>query len=146
MLSRTTTSQIVSYILLIGAGALFLQTPPLALDRSATYNELLTVWALFYITGPAVALAAVAVRTLRKIKHLAALWHFEMAGLYLVVAANLVYSYALLRTGLYYEEYNVVAFALIISAFAAMFIGRIIDAWKLVKAVNNVSLDGKGTQ
>jgi hypothetical protein len=146
MLSRTTTPLVVSYVLLIGAGILFLQTPPLALDRSATYNTLLIVWALFYIAGPTIALTSVAIRVLQRTKHLVALWHFEMSGLYLIVAANLVYSYALLRTGLFYEEYNVVAFSLVISAFASSFISRIVDAWQLVRAVNKVSLDGKGAQ
>lgn len=145
MISRTMGPLVVSYILLIGAGILFVQAPPVSLADS-TYASLLVVWSLFYIVGPSIALASVSVRALRKVKHIAALWHFEMAGLYLIVAANLVYAYALLRTGLFLGELNLVAFSLVINAFASSFIGRIIDVLKLVKAVNRVSLDGKGAQ
>lgn len=142
MISRTMAPLVVSYLLLIGAGFLFLQTPPVTLSDT-TYSSLLVVWSLFYVVGPAVALISIGIRTFRKIKHMAALWHFEVAGLYLVVAANLVYSYALLRTGIFLGEYNLIAFSLVINAFASSFIGRIIDVYRLVRAVNNVSLDRK---
>lgn len=142
MVSRTMAPLVISYMMLIGAGILFLQAPPVTLADS-TYASLLIIWSIFYIVGPSVALLSVAVKATRKIKHITALWHFEMAGLYLIVAANLVYSYALLRTGLFFGEYNLVAFSLVINAFAASFIGRIIDVWKLVRAVNGVYLDRK---
>lgn len=145
MITRTMIPLVISYILLIGAGVLFLQAPPVSLADS-TYSSLLVVWSLFYIVGPTVALTSIAIRTLKHTKHITALWHFEIAGLSLVVAANLVYSYALLRLGLAEGEYNLIAFSLVISAFASSFIGRGIDVWKLVKAVNTVSLDGKGAK
>lgn len=144
MLSRSTTPLVVSYILLVAAGILFLETPPLGLAENTNYNTLLVIWALFYTVGASVALTTVIMRATLKVKHIASLWHFEIAGLSLIVAANLIYSYALMRTGLYYHEYNVVAFSLVISAFAASFIGRIIDTLRLIRAVNRVSLDRKG--
>lgn len=140
MLPRTTTPLVVTYILLIGAGFLFLETPPPTLTDSSAYSSLLTVWAMFYIAGGTVALTATALRIRRKIKHLASLWHFEIAGLSLIVAANLIYSYALLRVGLNGGEYNYIALSLVISAFASSFVGRVFDALKLIKAVNAVSL------
>lgn len=145
MISRTMVPLIVAYVFLLGAGILFLQAPPVSLEYAA-YQSLLLVWSIFYIVGPTIALTAVAIRTIKKIKHVAALWHFEVAGLYLIVAANLVYAYALLRTGLSLGEYNLIAFSLVINAFASSFIGRIFDARQLIKAVNGVSLDGKGAQ
>ena len=142
MISRTMLPLVISYVLLIGAGVLFLQAPPVSLADS-TYASLIVVWSMFYIVGPSVALASIAVRTFRHIKHITALWYFEVAGLSLIVVANLIYSYALLRLGLAESEYNLIAFSLVISAFASSFTGRIIDVLKLVKAVNSVSLDGR---
>ena len=143
MLSKSTVPLILAYILLIAAGVLFLNTPPVGLEQARTYDALLVIWSLFYIIGSFVSLIAVMARAGLKIKHITALWYFEVAGLCLIVAANLVYSYALLRVGLYQQENNIIAFSLIISAFAASFIGRIVDVFKLIRVVNIVALDRK---
>jgi hypothetical protein len=146
MLTRSTTPLLVAYIFLLAAGIMFLETPPLSLQDSSAYNALITIWALFYVGGSGVAFLSVIGRTFLKVKNLTALWQFEIAGLSLIVVANLFYSYALLRTGLYYQEYNVVAFALVISAFAASFVGRVIDTLRLIRVVNNVSSTRKGAK
>jgi hypothetical protein len=143
MISRTMMPLVISYILLIGAGCFFLQAPPVSLVDS-TYTSLLIVWSLFYIVGPSISLISMGVRLFTRVKHVTAWWHFEVSGLYLIVSANLVYSYALLRAGLAAEEYNLIAFSLVISAFASSFIGRIMDAYKLIRAVNAVTVDRKG--
>ena len=146
MMSRTMVPLVISYILLIGAGFLFLQSPPVTLEGTTEYGQLLVLWAAFYIVGPVISLTSIGIRTFRKVNHVVALWHFEISGLYLIVAANLIYSYALLRTGLFFGEVNLIAFSLVISAFAASFIGRIIDNLRLVRAVGTVAIPGKAAQ
>jgi hypothetical protein len=121
----------VAYVLLLFAGIFFINTPSITLAEETGYNALLYVWGVFYIAGSVVALAAVIARNYVKSK--TALWYFETSGLALVITANCVYGYVLLRSGFFYGEYNIVALGLVVSAFTASLVARCIEVLRFIK-------------
>lgn len=137
MFTRSSGPLLAAYVLITAAGIFFLNTPALSLSDETEYGSLVTVWGLFYLLGGLISLISVSLRGV--IKNSVSLWYFETSGLSLSITANLVYAYTLMRTGIIYEEFNVVAASLIISAFAASLISRTIEALRFVKILTTAA-------
>ena len=134
MFTRSTVPLVVAYLFLFVAGVFFLNYPSLQLTREETYGSLVTAWGVFYFTGAFVA-ASSAILRLVKWKNNLALRFFETAGLALLITANLVYTYALFKVGLTYQEFNVLAVSFVIAAFTSSLVGRVIDALREIKVI-----------
>lgn len=137
MFTRSSGPLLVAYILITVAGVFFLNSPPLSLVEETEYGSLVVAWGLFYLLGGLFSLVSVSLRG--KFKNNISLWYFEIAGLALSITANLVYGYALMRTGIIYQEFNVVAVSLIISAFAASLISRSIEALRFTQILKTAA-------
>lgn len=131
MFIRAQGPLVAAYALLLLAGIFFLNTPALSLDKETDYSALVTLWGVFYMAGGGISLASVIARHFLKLG--VALWYFEVAGIALTITANLIYAYALFKTGFFYQEYNVVALAFIVTAFTASLISRCIEALKFIR-------------
>ena len=116
-----------------------MNSPTVLLQRNDSLDGLLIAWGLFYLVGGVLSITAVAVRKVKTVSRVVALWYFEIAGLSLIITANLIYAYTLLRTGLVNEEYNVVALSFVISAFASSLIARAVEAFKFAKILASVT-------
>lgn len=116
---------------MIIAGVFFLIKPPLILAEATNYEALLLVWGVFYLVGGVVSAVSLILR--RFFKKSIPLWYFETSGIALVITANFVYAYALVVTGLYYNEYNIVALAFILAAFAFGLIARSLETLSLIR-------------
>jgi hypothetical protein len=139
VVSRATGPLLIAYLLVTLAGIFFLITPSLVLAEAADYNELLTVWGLFYLVGGLVSTTSLLSRSF--LRKSIALWYFEVSGLALIITANIVYAYALGQTGLYYREANIVALGLVLIGFSAGLVARCIETLRLVKLLGEVHRD-----
>ena len=137
MFIRSQGPLVAAYALLLLAGIFFLNTPALSLDEQAEYNALVVLWGVFYMAGGGIALLSVAARYFFKLG--VALWYFEVAGIALAITANLIYAYALFKSGIFYQEYNVVALAFIVTAFTSSLISRCIEALKFIKILKTAA-------
>lgn len=128
---RSTVPLAVAYAFLFVAGIMFLNYPSLQLTREDTYGSLVVLWGVFYLLGGFVSIVSTALRA--KFTNNLSLWYFEIAGLALSITANLVYTYALFKVGLTYNEFNVVAVSMVVAAFASSLVGRSLEALQYVK-------------
>lgn len=128
---RSTVPLAVAYAFLFVAGIMFLNYPSLQLTREDTYGSLVALWGVFYLLGGFVSVASTALRA--KFTNNVSLWYFEISGLALSITANLVYTYALFKVGLTYNEFNVVAVSMVVAAFASSLVGRSLEALQYVK-------------
>jgi hypothetical protein len=145
MVTRASGPLFIAYVMIFFAGALFLITPSLVLAESTDYSQLVVIWGLFYLVGGLVSVVALLSRG-TFFKNNISLWYFEVSGIALSVTANLVYAYALAKTGFFYGEPNIVALALILLAFSSGLIARCIETLRLVRILVKMSRATGGTQ
>lgn len=133
MIARASRILLVAYLLVVATGLVFLTTPSPSLVSIAGYAVTLKLWALFYLVGGLTSSTAVIVR--KRARNTAPLWYFEIAGISLIIAANLIYAYALYRTGLATEEYQVYGAAVLVVALSVVLFHV---AWETVKHVRTL--------
>lgn len=141
MIRRSTGPLVVAYLLLVAAGVFFLQAPALSLAEETEYNALVKIWSSFYIAGGVFAAVSAVSRLISR--RLVSFWYFEVGGLMLLISANLVYGYALFRSGIIYNEFNVLALSLVIFAFTGSLIARTKDAYRYAKVLTQLGEQAK---
>lgn len=72
--------------------------------------------------------------------------YFEMSGLFLIIAANLIYSLVLLYTGIIGNEQNIIAAALVILGTTAIFPFRISKMREQIKLTTELPTGGEGNE
>lgn len=146
MISRASGPLLVAYLMLFVAGGFFLIAPSIVLAEATDYNDLTVVWGLFYLCGGAVAAASLIARQFYRIfKNRISLWYFETSGLSLVITANIVYAYTLVRAGLFYDESNLIALGLVLISFSSGLVARVIETRRLIKILVKMSkVPGEG--
>jgi hypothetical protein len=137
MINRASGPLLAAYLMTFIAGIFFLGTPSLVLEDATEYNQLLVTWGLFYLAGGLIASLSLITRLF--MRNSIALWYFEMSGIALVVTANFVYAYALARSGLYYHEGNIIAFALVILSFSFGLVARSVETFRLVRILTKAA-------
>lgn len=142
MVNRASGPLLVAYLMILSAGAFFIGTPSLVLADSTEYNQLILIWGLFYLIGGLVSAISLLGRGL--LKNNISLWYFETSGIALTVTANLVYAYALGRSGIHYHEGNIIALSMILIAFSAGLVARCVETLRLVRILTGVVKGKKG--
>lgn len=140
MIARASGALFFAYSVVTIAGVLFLLFPSPMLAQIVEYRSTMVVWSLFYVIGGLTAAISIVLRSI--VKNTIPLWHFEIAGMSLIVVANLVYAYALAQTAFELQEFNILATAIIILGFAAGFVARSVETLRLVKTLNRLA-DGR---
>lgn len=140
MIPRASGALLFSYIIVAFAGVLFLVFPSTTLAEVAAYHTTIIVWGLFYIIGGLSAASCILSR--RFVKNTLPLWYFEVAGVSLIVSANVVYAYALAQTAMQFNELSILAAAVIVLGFAGGLIARIIETLRLARAIKRYSNGG----
>lgn len=133
MIQRSSGVLLTTYLILAVAGVVFLFAPSRAVDNVATTDLTNIIWGLFYLIGGAFSATSVILRAF--LKHTLPLWLFELSGIFLVIAANLVYAYALITIGTTTQEYNTFATALIMIGFSGGLVARSVETLRLVKVL-----------
>lgn len=141
MIARASGALLFAYIVMMAAGLVFLFAPSLPVGEVATTQATLVLWSLFYVVGG--ALSAFCIIARRFVRNAIALWYFEVGGLSLVVAANMVYSYALASSAISSGAFNSLATSLVILAFSGGLIARSIETLRLVRTLKQFSTDGE---
>lgn len=136
MIARASGALFFSYSVVSIAGVLFLLFPSPELQQVVEYRSTLVIWGLFYVIGGLTAALSVALRGV--FHNTIPMWHFEIAGLYLIVVANIVYAYALINTALDLQEMNALASAIILLGFAAGLVARSVETLRLVNSLNRI--------
>lgn len=139
MIARASGALLFSYIVMSIAGVVFLAFPSATLSQVAVYDSTLIVWALFYLVGGLTAAGCIILR--RYVVNTLPLWYFEIGGIALIVAANLVYAYAIAQTAIQFQENNILAASFVILAFAGGLVARSIETLRLVKTLKQYSSD-----
>lgn len=142
MINRASGALFVAYSLVILSGIFFLLTPSLVLAEATDYGELVLVWGMFYLLGGLTSASSLLARAW--MRNSVPLWYFETAGIALIVTANLVYAYALARTGFYYQEYNIIALAFVLAAYSAGLVARCVETLRFVRILTGVATRAKG--
>lgn len=140
MIARASGALLFAYIILAIAGLVFLFVPSPTLENVATTSFTVIVWGMFYLVGGVLASTCIVAR--KFIKNTTPLWYFEMAGNSLIIAANLVYTYALASQAYSTGQYNIYATALVILAFSGGLVARSIETLRLVRVLKQFSQDG----
>lgn len=139
MIARASGALLFSYIVMAIAGAVFLAFPSATLSEVAVYDSTLIVWALFYLVGGLCAAACIVLR--KYVANTIPLWYFEIGGIALIVAANLVYAYAIAQAAIQFQENTILAASFVILAFAGGLVARTIETLRLVKTLKQYSSD-----
>lgn len=137
MIARASGALLIAYSVVTIAGVLFLVFPSPVLSQVVEYRPSVIAWGLFYVVGGLTAAVSIGLRHF--IENTLSLWHFEIAGLSLIVAANIVYAYALAVTAFQTQEFNVLATAIIILGIAGGFVARSVETLRLVKKLKRLS-------
>lgn len=140
MIARASGALLFAYIVMMAAGLVFLFVPSQPVSEAATYTSTLVLWSLFYVVGG--GLAAFCIIARRFVRNATPLWYFEVGGISLVVAANLVYSYALASSAITSGALNSLASSLVILAFSGGLIARSIETLRLVRTLKQFSTEG----
>lgn len=139
MIARASGALLFSYFIIAIGGAVFLAFPSETLSQVQTYDASLVVWAMFYLVGGLFAAACIILR--RFVKNTIPLWYFEIAGISLIVAANLVYAYAIATVALQFQEYTILAASFVVLAFAGGLVARSLETLRLVKMIQQYTKD-----
>lgn len=140
MIPRASGALLFSYLIVAFAGVLFLVFPSTTLAEVASYHSTLVVWGLFYLIGGLSAAGCIIAR--KFVTNTLPLWYFEIAGISLIVSANIVYAYALAQTAMQLGELNILAAAIIVLGFAGGLIARIIETLRLARTIKKYSNGG----
>lgn len=140
MVTRSSGILLIAYLFLAIAGIVYILVPSPIVAEAASTSFIVFVWGLFYTVGGACAAAASIARKFAS--NTAPLWHFEVAGVWLIIAANTVYVYALVESAISSGNFNVFATALVIMAFSVGLYAWIKETRKLVKTLQQFSQEG----
>lgn len=133
MIQRSSGVFLATYLILAVAGIVFLFAPSRAVESVAHTEFTTIVWGLFYLIGGIFSAASVILRAF--VQHTLPLWLFELSGIFLIIAANLVYAYALVSLGTTTHEYNAVATALIMIGFSGGLVAKSVETFRLVRVL-----------
>lgn len=140
MVTRSSGILLIAYLALAVAGIVYMLVPSPIVTEVAGTSFIVFMWGLFYAVGGFCAAAASIARKFAA--NTAPLWHFEVGGVWLIIAANTVYVYALVESALSSGNYNVFATALVIMAFSIGLYAWIRETRKLVKTLQQFSQEG----
>lgn len=144
MISRTSGVLLVSYILVFLGGVGYLITPSTVLTGVSQDAEAL-IWGLFYMFGGLIAAVFTGLRPLL-LTRITPLWYFEVAGISLIISANLIYMYALYELAIIAGHVNLLALGAIMVAYSLTLVGRCVEVLSLIRYLNQFALtpDPKG--
>lgn len=137
MIPRASGALLFSYMILAIAGVVFMLYPSPTLAEVGAYDATIIVWSLFYTVGGILAATSIVLR--KFVTNTLPLWYFEIAGICLIITANLVYAYALAETSLQFAEPNVLAASIIVLGFAGGLIARVIETLRFTKNLKKYS-------
>jgi|SRR5690606_30878787 len=138
MISRTSGILLVSYILVFLGGFGYLVSPSPEIAGVIHDSEAL-IWGLFYLAGGLIAAIFTGLRPILLTK-ITPLWYFEVAGISLIVSANLVHMYALYEIALMTGQVNLLALAAVIIAYTLTLIGRCVEVLSLIRYLSQFAL------
>lgn len=139
MIARASGALLFAYVVIAVAGVVFILFPSETLSTVTAYDATVVIWGLFYVVGGSFAATCLVAR--RFVTNTVPLWYFEVAGIALIIAANLVYAYAIAQTAIQFGESNILAAAFIVLAFAGGLVARSIETLRLVKTLKQYSND-----
>lgn len=133
MIQRSSGVLLTTYLILAVAGVVFLFAPSRAVETVSTTEFTTTIWGLFYLVGGAFSAISLILRAF--VHHTLPLWLFELSGIFLIIAANIVYAYALITLSVHTQEYNAIATALIMFGFSGGLVARVVETLRLVRVL-----------
>lgn len=133
MIQRSSGVLLATYLILAVAGVVFLFAPSRAVENVAHTDFTTIIWGLFYLIGGVFSATSVILRGF--VKHTLPLWLFELSGIFLIIAANFVYAYALVALSTTTHEYNAIATALIMIGFSGGLVARSVETLRLVRVL-----------
>lgn len=133
MITRSRSFMIGVYILLATAGVLFFISPTNSILSAAQSESLSRTWGAFYFIGGITAASAVYSRL--KHANTLATWFFEVAGLALLVIANLIYFTALLKLATSTENLSSLGSALVVLTLASSLSVRVGESLEIIMII-----------
>lgn len=117
MFTNKVAGPMIFYLITLGAGIIFLTSPPGSFLRVGVYPSLYLVWGVFYLLGALVGIISVLLKKYTQLNIKAGVY-FELAGLVLIATAHIIYAYALISLSYIFTELSVTAVALLVTGFA----------------------------
>lgn len=133
MIQRSSGVLLVMYLILAMAGVVFLFAPSRAVESVAHTDLTTLIWGLFYLVGGVFSATSMILRAF--VKHTVPLWLFELSGIMLIIAANIVYAYALFTLSTTTHEYNAAATGLIMIGFSGGLVAKSVETFRLVRVL-----------
>lgn len=139
MLPRSNSTIIPGYLFLGIAGILFIMVPPTSVSAFYIHNNIffIEIFGAFFALGGFTALVSTLARKLFKANAIAT-WYFEMAGLFLIISANIIYAYSLCTRGVQTNDINTFALGLLFIGISLMTVTRLLETRKLLTQANKV--------
>lgn len=132
MFSKISGVLLLSYIMTVVGGAGYLLSPPPVIGQIVSVPSEAIIWGLFYVVGGLISSVSSALRPI-VLSRITSLWYFEISGVFLIITANLVHSYAIYTDSILSSEYNLLAFASILLSFSILLSARVVEVLSLVR-------------